>query len=598
MLIYNHQKEFLGITEEDLATLGFSDLADLRLEVSDFADLFVKTPGFVHNFKHVHWIDFVTCAESNDDAKVIIRAADRNFKCILNIEISYLIDEPSKKAYIVNLVNLRELSKNENDKVSMDTVQRSTPKTSTATQDAFDTPKPTLEPKTQIIKEETPKQNEPTITTLPEIKTEDIIEETPIIMDDTPLDLDDFDTDFSELNEIDVEETQDEEKPTFETPTEVDPTPASAPQAKMYVEALNAGLDYVYNPQVASDELGLPVDLIEEFIEDFIAQAIEFKDDLYQSLEDNDTDHVKVLSHKLKGVAANLRIEDAFEVLATINTSDDPDEVMRNMNTLYLIIDKLAGKEHQITAVESLDTSAEEDEDDDDLIFGFKDDDLPLTIDEPLEVQKDNIEELTIDSDYELSLDAEEEDEISLAIDEPLEAQEDVIEEAVEKLSIGSDDEISLALDEPFGLEQEDEINLEIEEDKEDELLPTIEISDFDDDFLTEDIPVEIPSTTEYCKDSSAQEIGIDKESFDDLFTDYIAETKELSTKIKDAIAQEDTSSWKRHAVIIKGMSDNMRIDNFTTELESIINSTDTEIASDAIDTIDAKLQQLSQMEV
>ncbi len=115
---------------------------------------------------------------------------------------------------------------------------------------------------------------------------------------------------------------------------------------------------------------------------------------------------------------------------------------------------------------------------------------------------------------------------------------------------------------------------------------------------MAEDIPVEIPSTGEYCKDSSAQEIGIDKASFDSLFTDYITEAKELSTKIKDAIAQEDASSWKRHTIILKGMSDNMRMDNFTAELESIINSTDTEIASDAIDTIDAKLQQLSQMEV
>ena len=61
MLIYNYKKEFLGIDENDLTALGLSNLADLRAEAADFADLFVKTPGFIHNFKHVHWIDYIVC---------------------------------------------------------------------------------------------------------------------------------------------------------------------------------------------------------------------------------------------------------------------------------------------------------------------------------------------------------------------------------------------------------------------------------------------------------------------------------------------------------------------------------------------------------
>ena len=41
-----------------------------------------------------------------------------------------------------------------------------------------------------------------------------------------------------------------------------------------YINNLHVSKDYVYNPQVASDELGLPVDLIEEFIGDFIQPII------------------------------------------------------------------------------------------------------------------------------------------------------------------------------------------------------------------------------------------------------------------------------------------------------------------------------------
>jgi len=59
MLIYNFQKEFLGIDAKDLQELGYHDLSSLRSEVTDFADLFVKTPGYIHNFQHVHWIDFI-----------------------------------------------------------------------------------------------------------------------------------------------------------------------------------------------------------------------------------------------------------------------------------------------------------------------------------------------------------------------------------------------------------------------------------------------------------------------------------------------------------------------------------------------------------
>ena len=127
MLIYNFQKEFLGIDDSDLKKLGYLNLSELRAEAADFADLFVKTPGFIHNFKHVHWIDFIECSESSENANVIIHANDRSFRCSIEIESAYLVDAPSQKAYIVYLNNLRELSKTENDQVSNDVYEKPTP---------------------------------------------------------------------------------------------------------------------------------------------------------------------------------------------------------------------------------------------------------------------------------------------------------------------------------------------------------------------------------------------------------------------------------------------------------------------------------------
>ena len=67
----NNKKEFIGIDEQDLNALGFTTLLELQNEADDFADLFIKEPGFVHNFTHVNWIDFVECADPAEGSKVL-----------------------------------------------------------------------------------------------------------------------------------------------------------------------------------------------------------------------------------------------------------------------------------------------------------------------------------------------------------------------------------------------------------------------------------------------------------------------------------------------------------------------------------------------
>lgn len=97
MLIYNHKKEFLGIDEGYLKALGLSSLAELQNEADDFADLFVKTPGYIHNFKHVHWIDYITCNDSGIDSKVVINVKGKNYTTPIEIQTLYLTQNPSEK---------------------------------------------------------------------------------------------------------------------------------------------------------------------------------------------------------------------------------------------------------------------------------------------------------------------------------------------------------------------------------------------------------------------------------------------------------------------------------------------------------------------
>ena len=72
MLIYDSQKQLVGASEEYLHIFGFETLQQFQQKFSDFSELFVKKPGYVHDFQHVNWIDFVDCADSLEDAKVII----------------------------------------------------------------------------------------------------------------------------------------------------------------------------------------------------------------------------------------------------------------------------------------------------------------------------------------------------------------------------------------------------------------------------------------------------------------------------------------------------------------------------------------------
>jgi len=92
-------------------------------------------------------------------------------------------------------------------------------------------------------------------------------------------------------------------------------------------------LNYAYNTKEAKEELGIDDKLINELIEDYVAQVIkavhQFKSyvDELQELDKKDAEvdftPIKDLAHKNLGVARNLRIKDAEILLNEIMTSND-----------------------------------------------------------------------------------------------------------------------------------------------------------------------------------------------------------------------------------------------------------------------------------
>ncbi|MEA3330785.1 MAG: Hpt domain-containing protein [Campylobacterota bacterium] len=528
MLIYNFQKEFLGIDDSDLKNLGYLNLSELRAQAADFADLFVKTPGFVHNFKHVHWIDFIECSQSSENANVIIHANDKNFRCTIEIEGIYLVDAPSQKAYLIYLNNLRELSQTENDQVANDVYEKPIPQAASIKTTKLQTQKSSQEfdstiSQTKATHDPYEEDNEGGMI--------DILDTQPHTIENIVIESDVADEEVQSVVESEQKEVEsfieDDFKLDLDIEEEINPTKEEIEdkdEDKDEDEDSDFDNSYTYDPHVASDELGLPLDLIEEFIGDFIAQAYEFKEQLYVAHDQGDEDKVKVLSHKLKGVAANLRIEDAFGALSIINTSSNRDEITLNLNRFYKMISKLSSEEQpQEQAVTTEPEEVAEDltdnnNDDDDFAISFKDDE-ELYLDEEISIQD---EEIPLDDEF-------------LKIDE----------------------------DEPL------EIDLTEEEENTQQL---------------------------YDKNLVASEIGIDTESFNELFSDYISQSKLLLENTSNSIETGDANLWKKNALKLKGMSDNMRIDKVKEELKTLVKTDDVQVAKEALNSVKASLEKISNL--
>ncbi len=554
MLIYNHNKEFIGIDVNDLQQLHYRSFSDLLNNCSDCADLFVKKPGYIHNFKNFNWIDFVMHSDS-DESKVLISAKKKTFSATLGINTIYLTDAPAEPAYLVELRHLKSL--NDDDTVS--------------SAETFEEPRPI------------PAQ-------LPEF---DAMEPTTLVEPD-PLDVPDY-SDFDAIegeqesalynpkssflaDTIDLDNAHEApEIPTFEAPPEtntVSAAPAvSAPSAtvsptqnlsaeeeELLHQKLKIDLHYHYTPQIAADELGLPVDLIEEFIGDFIAQAYEFEEELFASVSDHNFDNIKNLSHKLKGVAANLRIDDSFEVLTLLNTTLDITEAQTYLKYFYNTIAKLGG------------TKADESHD-------------AAMVPTPLNDEADSSAD--IDNEPPLSDSLQQESEELY----PLEAKEH--------------QEVPVAVAHTDETTQEDELYSFDTLIKRDEALPALEVAVNDNNITAQEpAPTDTNFPAEKTKEAgyreihynhskAACELGIDPDFISELKDDFIAQTLAHKEAFQEALDHDDALRYKTLALELKGVSDNLHIGDISSTLEEVIKSHSTHDAQHSVNQLFHYIKQL-----
>ncbi len=552
MLIYDHNKEFIGIDQESLKLLGYERFEDLIHDHRDVAELFVKKPGYIHNFTNFPWIDFVLHAES-DDAKVIIAGKSKAFSATIKIVTLHLNKAPNEDAFLIKLKNVQNYQ--------LDASERPEQAPTPFNLDAKDFNSPS---KTEQLAVESAPTPEPAIEIEPIV--EEVQEQAPLTLDEdifiqqeesTPPTAAPVEEELDIFFHDEEPEAEDEQRieaaPEFPIPEEsvfdnIQEEEKSAPmlgaylneEEKAYLADLKVSDDYVYDPQIAADELGLPVDLIEEFIGDFIKQAHEFKDQLFTATADGDFDNIKVLSHKLKGVAANLRIEDGFEVLNNVNETSDIKECEANLKQFYLTVAKLEGKDIEEVKRELEKPLGEELYD---LTPKF----------EPLQ-EEEIIQPLDLPE-----LDEEEVSAEPVLLDTPY--------QEMEPLTTAHDDSSDIY---DFGLIADEGNEPLIVLDDEEEI-----ISDIQDFEPIENDDIENTAVLTYDVTIAAAEIGLSADLVAALIDDYIIEANEMKSKLNDVIASSDVMRWKGYAVQLKGVSDNLRIKDISDVLQKLVTSTE-----------------------
>lgn len=97
-----------------------------------------------------------------------------------------------------------------------------------------------------------------------------------------------------------------------------------------------------------------------------------------------------------------------------------------------------------------------------------------------------------------------------------------------------------------------------------------------------------------YSKELIANEIGIDSEIFNELFSDYLKEASDLNKSIQDAIESNDLQTCKSSALKLKGMSDNMRLTTLSNDLGNIIHANSTQDIQNNLNNIVTAIAELS----
>ena len=108
-------------------------------------------------------------------------------------------------------------------------------------------------------------------------------------------------------------------------------------------------IHFDFSLEEAAEDLSLPVELIEEFVHDFINQAHEETEKMIAAYERGDLETVQKIGHLLKGTSSNLRITPLAETLYEIQFNEDINRVPELVRNYWAHFLSLENKMNMIT---------------------------------------------------------------------------------------------------------------------------------------------------------------------------------------------------------------------------------------------------------
>ena len=221
MILYSADKKFMGMDQDDLQQLGYKSLPEFIKDYQDFADTFIDYPGYIYNYEDFSWIDYIL--NSNDsDFQAMVYSNSNGFACDLEISPYYLVSSAQNHGYAVNLHRIRALSKEQINYIN---------KIATSGKKGV--------AQVNML-------NDNTI---------DILKETPALNENPEASNNSFQ---AEIPQATLKNSYQKGENSF------------SHDDKTIISKLSVSPNYRFNPVITSEELGLAVEVIEEFIDDLL----------------------------------------------------------------------------------------------------------------------------------------------------------------------------------------------------------------------------------------------------------------------------------------------------------------------------------------
>ncbi|WP_200763601.1 Hpt domain-containing protein [Nitrosophilus alvini] len=475
MILYTKNRELVGISDYSLQLLGYSSLDELKEDIKDIAELFEVRPGYVYNFENFSWLNFVLHSNIQTPRAIIHTKNNHEFECKITVDMLYM--DNGETFYSVRLENIKGVSNESSLSQNHDTPQPDLilpTEYQDQEEDNFRLPDQNIEENPEISAFQTDMQPQ----------TDEVL----ISQDNT---------DTPEIFKTEQAETFENEKLDinldFDTPSSIEEEAPLFFEEKEEPATTKISESPIFDPEDAAKELGLTPELITEFVKEFINQAIEYKPKFEELLSSENIEEIRNYSHKLKGAAANLRIEKAVEILSVINSSNDKKTLEEKLSEFYDFIKEL---KEQLHIEEDVDTT------------------------------------------------------ISLPVENDTVFEKDISDHTNQN---------------------------------EEEIYPF--------DIIKETEPKE---QTEYDTEKIANEIGLPKTLIHELIKDFIKEAKKQKETIYSLISDQKKEELQKTAKKLKGITDNLRLEEFSAQLSKLCDNNESENKADAADKFFEMLENLS----